>query len=320
MRYSKLYVSHASALHYWRTNPPQYVLEGADRDIRVLRDCPESDKEIREFYLSEAEFGACPIDVLVPQEAPRPRSILRYHIQKAPLPHNSLFPLRDGIHVASPALCFVQMCKSISFYDALELGMELCGTYALRPEYLEEKASRNYQFIMAASLGRKLNAWKEIHGLAQARKAARYIIDGAASPMETKLYLLLCLPQMYGGYNLPRPELNLEFDLSEEDSFFLRQNKVKPDLLWRKQRLVIEYDGEYHNDPTQATRDAKRKMILEKLDFTVFTVKKQLIYDPLAFDAFALMLARKLGKRIRPFTAKQRIARDALRYSLLQQD
>ena len=314
---SKLFISHDSALYYWRTNPPRYVLEGADRDIRALNDCPASDEQVRDFHLSEAEFGPHPIDVLVSPKSPRPRSILRYHVQKAPVPRHSLYPLRDGIHLTSPELCFVQLCKTRSLVEAVELGMELCGTYALRPEALEGYAPRDYQLTSVGSLSRKVKAWNDVHGLAIARKAVQYLADGSASPMETKLYLLLCLPQQYGGFNIEKPELNVKIELTEEGRLILRQEKVKPDFLWRKQELVVEYDGEYHNDPRQRVKDEKRRALLEAMGFTVLVVKKQQLYDPIAFNSIAETIAKKCGKRIRPLTVKQQFARENLRNALL---
>ena len=317
MQDTRLYISHDSALYFWRTNPPQYVLEGADRNIRALRCCPSTAQDIKGLSLSEAEFGPRPIDVLVPPGAPRPRSILRYHIQKAQVPPHSLYPLRDGIHIASPELCFVQLCKSLSFAEAAELGMELSGTYALREDMPDYPAKRDYQLAKASSLRRKTQAWRELHGLRLARRVAPYLADGAASPMETVTYLLLCLPQQYGGYNLPQPELNAELELTREEQLLLRTVSVKPDLLWRKQGLIIEYDGEYHNDPVQSAHDNKRRIVLETLGYHVETLKKQDVFDPIAFDGFATMVATRLGRRVRPLSLKQQYAREALRESLL---
>ena len=314
---TSIYISHSSALHYWRTNPPWYVLEGEGRNIRSLRDCPSSDDQVRDLVLSEADFGEHPIDVLVPAGAPRFRSILRYHVQKAQIPSNSLFPLRDGIHVVSPTLCFVELCNTLSFAASLELGMELCGTYALRPGSLEDYAKRDYQLMNALSCRRRVKAWKDIHGLVQARKVSRYLADGCASPMETKLYLLLCLPQKYGGYNIARPEINAKIELSEEQRLILRQESVKPDFLWREFNLIVEYDGEYHDDPAQLAKDAKRRVLLETMGYTVVTVKKQQVYDPLIFDEFASMIAKKTGKRVRSLEPKQHFAREKLRDALL---
>ena len=316
MKNRSIYISHDSALHYWRTNPPWYVLEGADRNIRTLRSCPKSDDQIREFKLSEDEFGPKPIDVLVPVGAPRPRSFLNYHVQKTRIPPRSLYPIRDGIHVVSPSLCFVQLCKKLSIAEAFELGMELCGTYALRPDTIEGMSSRDYQLVNASLLNRRLQAWESVHGLARARMVAPYLVNGSASPMESKVFLLLCLPQKYGGYNIEKPELNPEVELPRECQLILRQEKVKPDMLWRSIPLVVEYDGEYHNDPAQSRKDSKRRAVLEMMGYTVLTVKKQQVYDPVAFDGFAKAVAQKHGKRIRPLTTKQQLSRELLRVGL----
>ena len=52
-----LCVSHESALYYWRTNPPWFVMEGADRNIRSLRGTPSDILGFQSFSLSEREFG-----------------------------------------------------------------------------------------------------------------------------------------------------------------------------------------------------------------------------------------------------------------------
>lgn len=315
----RLYISHDSALHYWRTNPPYYVLDGLRQNIRKLQCCPTTAEEARRVIPSEAEFGPQPFDVLVPPGAKRvdaPR--LRHHVQTADLPPHALCPVYGGIHAVSPEVCLVQFCATHSHLEAFEVGMELCGTYALRPAAIEDKADRDYPLVDASLFKRHVESWTGLWGLTTARDVANYLVNGSASPMETKLYLLLCLPQKYGGYNLERPELNppLEVPLSAREAF--RQEKVKPDILWRKARVVVEYDGSYHDDEHQMARDAFRKSIMENMGYTVFTFKRWHVYDPLVFDEMVRALAKRLGKRIRPLTAKQSFARDALREQLLR--
>ena len=318
MTSAKLYISHDTALYYWRTNPSPYVLEGLEQNIRALRNCPTSLQQVRELDLFEAELGPDPIHVITPLGAPRygsPR--LLFHTQGAKLPPHSLCHLHGGIYVVSPEICLVQMCNKLSLPKALQIGVEFCGTYALRPEGVEEKGTRSYTLMNASQFRRHVNAWNGLHGLVQARKVAKYLENGSASPMETILYLLLCLPQKYGGYNLSRPELNGEVDVPENCMHVLRQDKIKPDLLWRNQHVAVEYDGEYHNDPRQAVRDELRRSILESMGFTVFVFKKQHVYNPLVFERMVSAVAAKLGKRIRPLTLKQQIARESLRAELL---
>ena len=316
----RLYISHDSALHYWRTNPPVYVLDGLRQNIRKLQGCPSDVGEVRSIVLSESEFGPCPIDVLVPPKARRiDAARLRHHVQTANLPPHALCPVYGGIHVVSPELCLVQICATHPMAKAFEIGMELCGTYALRPDATEDEAKRDYALVDAARFRRHVEAWKGLHGLAPARDVANYLVNGSASVMETKLYLLLCLPQKYGGYNFARPELNPSLEVPPASKEALRQEIVKPDMLWRKDRVVVEYDGAYHDDARQAARDALRKSVFESMGYTVFTFKRWHVYNPLVFDEMARALAKKLGKRIRPLTPKQSLARDSLRERLLEQ-
>ena len=315
---ASLFVSHNSALTYWRTNPPWYVLEGADRNIRSLRNCARTAEEFRSASVPESEFGAIPIDVLVPGEKPpRCPDGFRFHKQYRQLPNHALYPLWEGVYVVSPELCFVQTCHSLSFVQALELGMELCGTYALRPDTQSGMAQRDYALINANTLSRRLQSWQALNGLTRARLTARYLAGGSASPMETKLFLLLCLPLQYGGYNLGRPELNPELDLTPQEMEILRSTKVKPDLLWRKQGLIVEYDGRQHEEERQSKRDSLRITILEGRGYTVRRVMRHQLYHPLAFDSFASSIRSYLGIRKRPVTLKHQIAREQLRSELL---
>ena len=315
---ASLFVSHGSALHYWRTNPPWYVLEGADRDIRSLRGCARTIDEFQSFSVPESEFGQPPFDILVPaSNPPRCPDRFRPRKQSGKLPHHALYPLWGGIHVVSPELCYVQMCKSLSFIEALELGMELCGTYALRPDSLEGMAQRDYTLIDAVAFRRHAESWRGMHGIATARTASKYLVGNSASPMETKLYLLLCLPLQYGGYNLGFPELNPQFDLEAEEMAILQRSKVKPDMLWRKKKLVIEYDGRQHEEEQQSKYDALRKTVLEGRGYTVRQVKRQQLYNPLAFHSFACSVGSFLGVRQRPVTTKHQLARERLRAELL---
>ena len=315
---ASLFVSHCSALAYWRTNPSWYILEGGDRDIRSLRSCARTVEEFQSFNVPESEFGPSPVDILVPASSP-PRCPDRFkpHKQRHQLPHHALYPLWDGVYVVSPELCFVQMCGSLSFFEALELGMEFCGTYALRPNSLEGMAQRDYALVDDALLKRRVGSWRGLRGIETAQKAVKYLTGGSASPMETKLYLLLCLPLQYGGYNLGLPELNPKFDLSPEEMAILRGSTVKPDMLWRKERLVIEYDGRQHEDEQQARHDALRKTILEGRGYTVRQVKRHQLYNALAFESFVESTRSFLGVRKRPTTTKHEHARDRLFKALL---
>ena len=183
-------------------------------------------------------------------------------------------------------------------------------------QILEEVQDGNLS-VDDALLKRRVGSWRGLRGIETAQKAVKYLTGGSASPMETKLYLLLCLPLQYGGYNLGLPELNPKFDLSPEEMAILRGSTVKPDMLWRKERLVIEYDGRQHEDEQQARHDALRKTILEGRGYTVRQVKRHQLYNALAFESFVESTRSFLGVRKRPTTTKHEHARDRLFKALL---
>jgi very-short-patch-repair endonuclease len=77
----------------------------------------------------------------------------------------------------------------------------------------------------------------------------------AESAMETRLRMLLV------GAGLPRPEAQVP--LHDERGSFLG----RPDLLYRKHRLAIEYDGGTHRDRMVA--DDRRQNLLQGAGFRI---------------------------------------------------
>jgi very-short-patch-repair endonuclease len=73
-------------------------------------------------------------------------------------------------------------------------------------------------------------------GVARLRRVVDLAEPEAESAMETRLRMLLVLA------GLPRPEVQVSLD-DDQGSFLGR-----PDLLYRPQRLAIEYDGGSHRD------------------------------------------------------------------------
>jgi very-short-patch-repair endonuclease len=73
-------------------------------------------------------------------------------------------------------------------------------------------------------------------GIARLRRALNFAEPDAESAMETRLRMLLVLAR------LPRPEVQVS--INDDSGRFLG----RPDLLYRRQRLAIEYDGGTHRD------------------------------------------------------------------------
>lgn len=98
------------------------------------------------------------------------------------------------------------------------------------------------------------------HPGSQKRNRALELADeGSESPKESLVRVLLV------SAGLARPECNV--NIYNGDQFVARV-----DMLYRKQKLIIEYDGDYHRDPDQWSRDQVRRAELEALGYRMTVV------------------------------------------------
>ncbi len=234
------------------------------------------------------------------------------HIAKSPLPPASFFRLTPQIDIVSPELCFLQLARVLSPEKLAMAGMELCGTYSLR----EDKCYSRRPLTSVAKLTNFLNAVPGVAGMRQANRILPHLLDNAASPMEAKLALLLCLPTMWGGYGLPAPELNPTIKLHKNARALYRVRSCRPDLHWRDAGVAVEYDGQDHENEDTHAKDVARIAALrtEGLDVMVLTYSQ--LANPEAFDVVAHTLAKQLGHRLRIRSANFEMRRAKLRDEL----
>lgn len=100
-----------------------------------------------------------------------------------------------------------------------------------------------------------------LHGVVAAREAFELVRERSESVRETWLRLLLVLA------GLPEPEVNV--DVRTPDGVFV----ARVDLLYRRWKVVVEYDGRHHEtDARQWARDRRRREALEALGYRVIVV------------------------------------------------
>lgn len=231
----------------------------------------------------------------------------------------------NGILVASPALCFVQMASILDIPSLIDLGKEMCGTYSLSPIENEPPAynltplttaERILSYIEHIPTGARISA-------SGAKIAARYLLNMSASAMESAVSTALTLPYRLGGYGLPAPLLNAWVNSDGElvsplhgtgrrprkesaletpsGCSFEWKDLVKPDLLWPDHRVVVEYQSaEFHATRQNFDNDRRRIERLERMGFSVYELTPDIVADDERFDRIARSIASKVGHRIRP--------------------
>ena len=264
-------------------------------------------------YVTHADDGK--VHVLVPGKSCfRKSESYSYRTWDSELPKDSLIRIGEGVYVVSPEFLFLQMARYLSWLQLTLLGMELCGCYKVG----ETRRNRKGPVTTPGKLSRFIDSCPRKSGTRRARRALRYVVARAFSPMESKVTLLLCLPRALGGYGYSFPDLNREIPVPPELCAACGCPELKCDLYWEDFHFAIEYDSdEHHSEASEILSDSRRNATLAAMGIDVMTLRKQDVYFVDAFEAAAAKIGYALGRHDRPTTEHMRKARIELRRELL---
>lgn len=212
------------------------------------------------------------------------------------LPEGSFAGMGSEILIPSPELCFTLLASTFSQEVLLRVGMELCGHY----RKATGSALFNLEPLVAPErLSAYVEALPRFRGVARARQAARYVMGGSMSPIESQLALMLVLPSKMGGYQLPAPALNLPMELEGDAQIIAGQAHAAGDLFWQDSGLVIEYDSDFAHK-FKRSRDVERRDGLERKGLRVISITTDQFRDFERLDA----CLRMAGACIRGYARK----------------
>lgn len=214
--------------------------------------------------------------------------------------------LRSELGVVGDALSTEQLVQWENIARLARATQVLCdfmGTYRYVPSAVPgpEYADITYKtkpLVTPDKLDVYLKEMSRVKGITRAREVAELAFANAASPMETMLALMLCLPTDMGGFGLPRPELNFEVPISPERRGLSSQNSIVADLCWPDQRVIVEYYGwEEHFGAGQhkVASDATRSNSLTALGWTVLHVTFEQAKTTAGMTLLARQVAHTLG-------------------------
>lgn len=284
-------LSHITALEYWRA---ARTTERSYRSVASVK--PLLEKSPGSKSIKTSDFGGLsrPLHVLVDSDRTRRSSKdVISHVRKGALPSGAVIDSKKGFYVCSPELCFVQMAHLLDLPQVIELGYEFCGTY-------DVSSGEIIQCDPLTSV-KKLNSFalraKGMAGRKKALRALRYVTEFSASPKETVLTMLLCLPYLLGGYGLTMPVLNYRIDMNKEARVIVGKNYCMCDLYWPDSKLAVEYDSdEFHTGPERIAQDSARRTALAAMDVSVITVTNKQLSSSGLFNKLAHVIAAHTGK------------------------
>ena len=211
-----------------------------------------------------------------------------------------IVPIHEGLAVAVPELCFLQLANELPLPELIYYGYRFCSTFEYN-EFSPTGTGPRVPLMTVTSMRSFLARLPKGRGTASATKALGLIAENADSPKEIESSMRLSLPYSLGGYKLPLPELNKEITLSTRTQVAMKRPTLKPDLFWKDAKLLAEYQSDLtHLNPEQFHYDLKRMNAFISMGYKQISISSEHLSNMESMDLLAADIAKILGKRIRP--------------------
>lgn len=284
--------------HAWNPNVPAHALLRLEETLFV------STPEFVLLQMAGKHTRNAPIaDKLAAELHERKDAYAREGIDK-PVPYDDPFAWHSRL------IELEMILVAMEFMGSYRLGSTDVPTrYQLKPIMTKARVDQFVSDIPRMYGRNRLNATMD------------YALPQSASPMETALALLLSLPEQFGGYGLPKPELNRKLPVPSHEHLWTGGLSITPDLLWENAKLVIEYDSnEEHGGagPRKLADDATRANVLASMGYSVLRVTTLNIMSSGEIDRLARLVAGKLGVALAETDEVLRLRRNKLHEVLVR--
>jgi very-short-patch-repair endonuclease len=189
---------------------------------------------------------------------------------------------RAGASVCRAALAAgeIVLRRRLPTTNALRTTVDLGGRNPLTEAVLHVDLFLHAELVSVTELGSYVVEHPGAKGIGRLRRTLSFVEPAAESAMETRLRMVLVLA------GLPRPEVQVSI-YDEQDRFLGR-----PDLLYRRYRLAIEYDGGNHRE--RMVEDNRRQNGLVGAGYRLLRFTAADVYN--APDTVAMQVRHALAK------------------------
>lgn len=299
-------ISHNSAFNIYRSYRSKNNIKLSTCDIHLTNFCIKQNlKEIKNFLNQWMPTDIALKDFMFTEKnSSHHTADISFHYFKGKLPNKSLLKIRENIYVVCPELMFCQMASILSIEKLMLLGLEICGNYTVLPNP-DSSLSTNIRPLTSTEKIQDyvLKFIKYNPGFKGCRKVLdviKFLKNNSASPLESRLYTILCFPRKYGGYGLKNAVLNKEISLSKHASKIVRQKIIKPDICVQKKKIAIEYDSDqFHDNSFQNRKDKLRLDALTYDGWKVFSFVTGQLNNIESLDKMAMMILKANGQSTR---------------------
>ena len=263
--------------------------------------------------------GADALDVLVSTNSGRHQTKgLRARLCTTKLPAGSFIPadaMGIEFYLCAPELVFLQMASEVELDHLIYVGFALCSSFRLDEYAPGGCALREWSDAPLTSVAR-IRSYLErapagTKGRGAALRALEHVRDGARSPYEIGLAMVIGMPLRLGGYALGETVMNPEVKVYDGVDVRGQARWVTriPDILVSARdsngvlrRVGVDYDAKLtHGAPDRVARDLDRRNLLApNEDFRHITLGTQQVSNYVAFRREMDRIRRALGQRKKP--------------------
>ncbi len=215
--------------------------------------------------------------------------------------------------IASPEYCFLCAAKDYSFCQLVEIGINLCAMYVKDQDSSFGQRQRE-PVLTSKLLTEYISNTNNMKYHKKALQAAKFVQDNSRSPIESKLATISCLPKYQGGYGMKLPKLNYDIYHSNAGKKLLNRESSNCDLVWPKEKIVLEYDSDLaHGNIEQFAYDKMKYRSLTISDYKVFPIVSKDLLSLDRLDELFMSIKKQLnGKSERATLKKYRMKRESV--------
>lgn len=308
----KTVISHATAFKFYRwirfnnKNDAISILKLHQANIKGVPDkCCIQNLQDAQYFLKDKFDEKLPCILIRNYKNKHNINAVKIYSTSIKFPKNSFIKISENIYCPKPELLFYLLSRTLNYPELMLAGMELCGCYSLVNN--EKLLNTNISPLTSSrKIKNYLNKLVQLNYKAshihRAYKAADNLSENSYSPLESRLYIMLCSPRNKGGYAIRNMKLNQPVCLSSKAQKIAKQNRIYPDISNKNTKVAIEYDSEiYHNNVPQNEKDKLRNNALQSDGWRVFNFVKKNTYsiESLHYMALDILKANGQDKRIR---------------------
>lgn len=259
---------------------------------------PLTTKLAYEFFSKHRDIFSAPYHVLAMNADLRRRiKDVVFRTCSGKIPPNAFYRIETDVYVVSPEFCFVQLASELSLVQLVKLGIELTSQYVVMAD---NNLLYRYPVVNVDGIKRFQRLSSNMKGNRISCQAVQYIADNSASPRETDLLLLLCLPCRLGGFGFPLPQMNARVAMPSYYRHLFQGSYYVCDFLWKQGSVAIEYDSdEFHVGSDRIAHDSSRRTALSVIGVDVISVTNSQIKSKTEMNNIARLVSRKLDRSFR---------------------